>query len=191
MRTLAMLAALIACGSPTERSYTLGELDLARYTFGLPVTGDGTLVVSTSLIKPRDWSTATGQVRLSCDSCTLGDDHAPARGIMYGPPGTTVEFGHLTFDSVEARADITDGHIAGHARLRSPDLELDAKVGGTFVRLDVCVRYRPTDALLARDRRLHALLSMLGVERADDGWFYITVDGAASDVRARSLRCEV
>jgi hypothetical protein len=189
------LVVLAACSSRSERSYGLDDLPVTAWTAGLPVTGDGKLVVALSPAEPTDWSVVTGHVTFTCDGCTLGDDRAQLQIEFWDSKG--VDFGHLTFDTVRARADFAGGRVRVTAEWRSPELELDAVVHGELApaaadtRLDGCVRFRPTDALRQRDVKLHALVSITGAPADDAGRFFITLDGTLGEMRRLGKICEL
>src|SRR5262249_13842638 len=152
------------CGEPAEpRIYTLDALPVTEWTLGLPVHGDGKLLVALFPREITDWSRATGFVTFTCDRCTLGDDTSKL-GVL----DEHVDFGHIAFDTVRARADFADGRMHLVVRWRSADMTLDADVNGTLSRdaadiaLDGCVSFVPTDALLKRDPKTHAVLSITG-----------------------------
>jgi hypothetical protein len=195
MTRFAVLAALAACSSPSsERTYWLDELHLQQY-IDLPVDGDGKLVVSKSLIDPADWSTVRGHAIFLCEHCTLGDDRATLPAPAALDPG--IYFGHLTFDSIDARADFADGKVHARASVQSTDLELEVRVDGTLAKqvnestLGGCIRFRPTDALRGRDPKMHTLLEITGAERDDIGWFHIMLQGRPADLKWRAKRCDL
>jgi hypothetical protein len=188
-----LLAALVACSSPSrERTYALDELDVQRFTLGLPVDGDGKLVVSESLVAVTDWSAARGHATFDCDGCTLGDDRATVPGFW----GSDVPFGHVTFDTVAARVDFADGRMHATSQWHSPDFELVGKLDGTLakqnddIELQGCIKFRPTDELLARDPKLYAVFSTTGAERDNAGWFAIAIEGRIGDLKRFARRCE-
>ncbi len=196
MRLFSILTLLVACSNPSERVYALDELNVQRFTLGLPVRGDGKLVVSASLIAPADWSTVRGHAMFSCDDCTLGDDRTPLRDFLWaGPEG--IPFGHVTFDSVYGRADFADGRLNVRSEWRSPDLEVEGKVDGTLakqeddIELIGCVKFRPTQALLERDPKLYALFGTTGAEMDEQGWFDISIQGRLADARRLARPCEL
>jgi hypothetical protein len=193
VRTFVLL--LAACSSTSTPTYSLVDLPVTRWTAGLPVTGDGTLVVALTPAAPTNWAKATGHVTFTCDRCTLGDDRAQLQIEFMG--ATAIDFGHLTFDTVRARADFAGGQVVLVSQWRSPEVELDAKVTGVLARssadtrLDGCVRFRPTDALHRRDQKLFDMLSLTGAWRDDRGYFYIRLDGTLGEMRKLPQRCDV
>jgi hypothetical protein len=191
---LPLVLAVAACGpSPQPQIYTLASLPIEEWTLGLPVHGDGRLVV---VLFPRhitDWSRATGFVDFKCDRCTLGDDKAKMHVEGFGD----AEFGHITFDSVRARADFADGRVHLVVRWRSPDMTLDADVKGTLapapedIALDGCVVFAPTDALLRRDPKTHAVVSLTGAPLREDGRYTIRIEGTLGKMRKLAQLCDV
>ena len=181
------LIALAAC-SPAVRVYELDELPVEEWTAGLPVRGDGTLVVA--LPRPGDWSRAAGIVAFSCDGCTLGDDRTKATLPYFG----RVDFGHLTFTTAQAHVTFRDGRVRFVAQLRSPDVTFDADVDGVLAaraehtELAGCIRFAVHDTLLERDPRTHALLSVTGAPRVD-GHYYIRVRGTVGAMRLLGEVC--
>jgi hypothetical protein len=193
MRMVIALTALCACSS--DRTYALGELDAKHYTFGLPVTGTGKLVVSESLVAPDDWSTVHGVAAFGCDDCVLGDDRTGV-GDLFGF-GSDIPFGHIAFDSVYGRAELADGKLSVRVEWRSADLDLVASIDGTLakraddIQLHGCVTWRPAAALRERDPKLYALFSVLGAPVDDAGWFHVEVQGTVGDPRRLALPCTV
>lgn len=182
-------------GSEPRRTYTLAELPVREWTAGLPVTGNGTLVVELTPASPTDWSTVRGRVDFICDGCTLGDDRSKLQ-VDTGF-GAGVDFGHLTFDSVRARARFADGRVRLVTRWRSPELALDAEVGGTLapasndVAIAGCVQFRVADALATRDPKLHAVLTSTGAPRDEHGNYFIKLAGTLGAMRRMGAVCSV
>ena len=185
-----VLLALFGCSSPLQ-IYSLDELPVEDWTGGLPVRGDGKLLVALS--QRGDWSAARGVVGFTCDDCTLGDDRAKLDLGDFG----AVEFQHLTFDTVRMRAEFRDGLVRVTSQWRSRDMTLDADIDGVLapraedIELAGCVVFRPTDALRERDPRMHSLLSVTGAPSDDDGQFYIRLSGTLGAMRRRGEICEL
>jgi hypothetical protein len=191
---LLVLVALAACGrAPEPQIYMLRDLPITEWTLGLPVTGDGWAVVALYPREVTDWTRATGFVELRCDGCTLGDDKAKMHLDAYGD----IEFGHITFDSVRARADFADGRMHLVVHWRSRDMTLDADVKGTLapaaedVVLDGCVVFAPTDALLRRSPQTHAMVTTTGAPLREDGRYTIRIDGTLGKMRRLAQLCDV
>jgi hypothetical protein len=193
MRSLLLLAAAGCSSGSSERVYSLDELPVREWTLGLPVSGDGTLRVSKSLLAVDDWSQAKGHAVFNCDGCELGDNYAR---MQLGEPFDDIPFSYLTFDELSARADFGDGHMHLTSRWRSPDFELDGRVDATLAktaadsRLDGCVVFRPTDVLRERDPKLHALVAVTGANTNEAGWFMIAIGGTLGDMKALARTCQ-
>lgn len=194
------VALLASCGARTDvRSYSLDQLPVREWTLGLPVSGDGKLVVTSSLIAPSDWAAVTGHATFTCDGCTLGDDTTQL--LLPVPPNTwtgdAIDFGHLTLDTVSARAEFADGRMHLVSHWSSPELELDARVEGELHKTAAdtqvmgCVRFRPTDVLERRDPRLYAIATTTGAPRDEAGWYFIKLEGSPTDLRRLGLNCQM
>src|SRR5689334_12894974 len=195
MRFVAFIPVLVACSSSSsERVYSLEDLELEKF-IGLPVSGDGRLVVSKSLISPTNWSNVRGHATFVCEGCALGDDHTTLKDFVWAPP-EGLQFGHLALGEIDGRADFGDGHVKARMSVRSEDLEIVVRVDGVLanrkedVTLNGCIQFRPADALRERDPRMHALLSVTGAESDDAGWFYISLEGPVGELRRYAKRCE-
>ena len=194
MRALALIA-LAACGGDADRVYWLDELPTREWTAGLPVSGDGKLVVSKSLLGVRDWSTARGRAIFSCVDCTLGDDRTNLDVKIFDDAG--MPFSHLTLDTVSARADFADGRMVLTAQWRSPEFELDAHVTAVLAKtphdsvVSGCVKFRPTERLLERDPRLFALSSITGAPLDDAGVYSIRLEGPYGRIRLLGRDCQL
>ena len=168
---------------------------MTSWTAGLPVSGDGTLVVALTPAEPTSWAKVTGHVTFTCDRCTLGDDRAQLQISFWGV--SAIDFGHLTFETVRARADFADGRVHLTSTWRSPDLELDARVTGKLganaedTQLDGCVMFRPTAALRRRDPKLHDLISLTGAPIDDAGRYNIKLEGTLGNPRRLAKTCEL
>jgi hypothetical protein len=192
MRLFVLL--LVGCSpSSSERVYSLDELPVREWTLGLPVSGDGTLRVSKSLLAVDDWSQAKGHVIFNCDGCELGDNYAR---MQLGEPIGDIPFSYLAFDELSARADFADGRMHLTSRWRSPEFELDARVDATLAktaadsRIDGCVVFRGTDVLRERDPKLHALIGVTGANVNEAGWFIIAIDGTFGDMKPLARTCQ-
>lgn len=191
---LVVLVVLAGCaGEPEPRIYALADLPVTEWTLGLPVTGDGKLLVALFPRTVTDWTRTTGFVDFTCDRCTLGDDRTPLDLDFFGEHG--IDFGHITFDRVHARADFADGRMRLVVRWRSPDMTLDADVTGTLapaaadIALDGCVAFEPTDALLKRAPRTHAIVATTGAPMREDGRFTIRIAGTFGKMRRLGQSC--
>ena len=183
------LALVFVAACTQEHYYALDDLPVTEWTAGLPVSGDGRLVV---WLAGRDWSNTVGFVRFRCDDCTLGDGHTDMAFDRYGQP---IDFGRLALGDVRGALDFADGHVTLTTRWRSRDFELDAYVRGTLapraadIALDGCVVFRPTPALLAHDPRMHALASVTGAPLDPQGRFTIELAGTLGKMRMLGEVC--
>lgn len=199
---LIALAALAACGSSHDapashaRAYSLAELGLARYAGGLPVGGEGTLTVDLSVDPTQpvgDWSKVTGTVAFDGRGVTLGDDHAVIHAGR-GAFGGDLDFGHVTLDTATARVRVDGGraHVTATARGDvDADLSLDVtlRARADDAQLAGCIAYKPSDRLLHRDAKTHALFSLLGAPLAPDGRYAIAIRGTAGAPRFLPETC--
>jgi hypothetical protein len=190
----------MACSSSApERTYWLDDLHLDK-AIGLPVTGDGKLVVSRSLIDPSDWSNVTGHATFLCEDCAIGDDRATLHlddWYWSMPGGADLYVGRLAFPAIEARADVTAGRVHATATTTSPDVEIAIRIDGTLAKtiadsdLNGCIRFRPTAALQARDPKLYSLLNMTGASQDAQGWFHIALEGRAGSLKRLAKPCAI
>jgi hypothetical protein len=182
---------LAACSSPPEHIFTLDDLPVREWTSGLPVSGDGRLIV---FLAGEDWASTVGYVRFRCDGCTLGDDHAQLKLEMFEDG---IDFGHITFDTVRASLDFADGRLRMTTQWRSRDMELDAKIDGVLtprandIALDGCITFRPTPALLARDPKMHAIISTTGAPLGPDDRYAIKIEGPLGKMRRLGQVCDL
>jgi hypothetical protein len=180
---------LAACGPP-EHVFTLDDLPVKEWTAGLPVSGDGRLLV---WLAGADWPSTVGFVRFRCDGCTLGDDETKMKLAMFEDG---IDFGHITFDTVRADIDFADGKFELTTNWRSPDFELDATVDGTLapraedIAFEGCIVFRALPPLLARDPKTHAIVSTTGAPIGADGRYMIRISGAVRNMRRLGQVCE-
>ena len=166
----------------------LDDLHLDK-AIGLPVSGDGKLVVSKSLIDPADWAKVSGHATFLCEDCAIGDDHATLGSDLY--------FGRIAFPAIEARADVTSGRVHATATTTSPDVEISIRLDGTLAKnledsdVNGCIRFRPTAALKERDPKMFALLSVTGADQDDQGWFHIALEGRAGSMKRLAKPCAI
>jgi hypothetical protein len=181
------------------------RLDLATLPtedwFALPARG--TVVVDARVVVPidhgrRDLRRARGHIGLRCDGpCQVGDDVArlaAAGAAAIAPDG--IAFGHLSLDGLDVELTIADGHArVTRFALASPDLELSVELDASLdrgldaARLRGCVRFRATEALRARDPRLHGLLALLGSQVDDRGRASLAIDGTFGAPRVAPRPC--
>ena len=167
---------------------------------GLPTSGRGQIALDVH-VTGTDLRTAEGAISLGCPAgCVLGDDKSnlhiapsPSRA-MFGPGG--LAFGHLTVDHFAAK--VTVGH--GRADLASfewasPDVELLVSGGVTLAaaldksQVDVCVRFKPSEALRVRDPKTYAMLSLTGAPLDPDGRYDIRIEGSLGEPKRLGLVC--
>ena len=183
------LVLLAACTQ--EHYYAIDDLPVTEWTAGLPVSGDGRLVV---WLAGKDWSNTVGFVRFRCDDCMLGDDRAQMKIEQVEDP---FDFGRLALGDVRADLDFAGGHVTMTTQWRSADFELDAHVLGTLapraedIVLEGCITFRPTAALLAHDPKMHALASITGAPLDADGRFAIKLAGTLGKMRKLGEVCSV
>lgn len=179
----------------------LSELPIARFVGGVPAQGTIELGANINVplggngIDPRG---AKGRLAFRCvGHCQLGDDHAriqlPGIGAF---TDDGLEFSHVDLDGLEAHVQVADGHVRlTEWRLASADLDLDVDLDITLApnprasTIDACVRFRPTDALLARDPKLHAMLSLASPVRGPDDRQHVTITGSVSAPRVLPRVC--
>jgi hypothetical protein len=179
-----------AC-SPT---YTLDELPITEWTAGLPVSGDGELVVNLWGPHPDDWRYAVGEVMFACRDCVLGDDHAKLDIAFWDEKA--IDFGRLALGDVGMCAAFEGGRVDIVARWRSVEFELDAHVRGVLARdasnteLDGCVVFRGLEPLRARDPKVDAMVSLAGAPRDETGRFAIKIEGTLGEMKRLAQLCE-
>lgn len=191
MRLVLSLAILTACGGSDVRTYTLDELPVLEWTSGIPVHGDGKLVVSNSLVAPRDWSTVKGHATFTCNGCTLGDDRTKVLPDLV-PGGVQVP--PIALDRVDARADFADGRMHLSSTWRSGELELDAEINGVLAeraddtQLDGCIRLRALDT---RDPKLRSVIEAMIGGPAPDGSHVVTLGGTLGAMTIKPEVCDI
>ncbi len=193
MRSLLLLA-IAACGHRAT-TYDLDDLPVTAWTAGLPVRGDGQLLVTLVPLHPSDWSHVTGTVDFACDGCTLGDDRAKLDIPSWDGDDRGVPFGHLTFDTVRAHAAFAGGHVHLTSHWRSSEFVLDADVSGTLapaaddIEISGCVAFRVLEPLRRRDPKLHALLSITGAPIDERGTYHIKLAGTLGKLKRLGRDC--
>lgn len=192
------LALLLLVACKDEHVYALEDLPVEAWTGGLPVEGDGRLIVWLAQPDAPRWTNAVGFVRFRCDDCRLGDGIAKLQvsGLEDVTDGG-LAFPGLDLGSVTAAAAFAGGHVTLTTTWRSDDFVLDAKVRGDLapaaedIVLRGCVRFRASDALRARDPKMHAIAVTTGAPLAADGAFTIELAGTLGNMRRLPRVCEL
>jgi hypothetical protein len=164
---LVLLMMLGACRD--EHVFPLDELPVEAWTGGLPIEGDGRLLVWLAHAQ-NDWSNAVGFVRFRCEDCRLGDGLAKMRVPGYDEG---MVFPGIELGSVYAALDFAEGEVNLTTTWRSGDFVLEAKVIGKLAKraediaLEGCVRFGPTAGLRERDPRMHAIVVTTGASQIE------------------------
>lgn len=169
----------------------------------LPVSGTADIdidVKAPAKAGVRDYSHATGHVILHCAGCRLGDDKATLQlpsgraSVLSAAP---LYVGHIDFDRVDIEVAIEDGKARVKAfSVASKDVEISVAGDATLekaladMRVDLCVRFKPTDELMKRDPKTHALVSTTGAAVAADGFFHIKLTDRVRSLRKLAMICD-
>ncbi len=201
--------ASVALGVATDASgtrYTIPNTLVALESpalgqpLGLPTSGRGQIALDVH-VTGTDLRTAEGAISLGCPAgCVLGDDRAnlhisQSRGrAMFAPDG--LAFGHLTIDHFAAKVTVARGRAdLASFEWTSPDVELLVSGGVTLAaalnksQLDICVRFKPSEALRVRDPKTYALLSLTGAPLDTDGRYDIRIEGPLGDPKRLGRVC--
>lgn len=177
----------------------LADLPVSAWV-GLPARG--TIEVDAALRIPvvdgqRRYDRAKGTIAVRCVAgCQLGDDHA--RLAMPDGPllGGDVAVSHLDLGGFDVELTAADGHArVSRWTLGSTDLELHVDLDVALApalddaALDGCVRFRPTDALARRDRRLHDLVTLASPFRGPDQDHRVQIAGTVARPRLLARMC--
>ena len=165
---------------------------------GLPVTGLADIAIDLKVPSAggkRDYRKAAGTIAFACPTgCTIGDD--VAKLVTSHVPSQGIPFGHVTFDKVDVRMQIDNGHVKiTRWQLESKDLTLALKLDIDLATeladslLDGCVRFKASESLEQRDPTTAAVINTSGAVRGPDGFFSIKVDGNVGQRRFLNLTC--
>ncbi len=169
---------------------------VAEVMSGLPMSGLADITVDLSVPKADGkarYRQATGSVAFACSAgCTLGNDRTKLSVRGAGE----VDFGHIKLDSVDARAELRDGHVdLTRWALASKDLTFDATLRIELAdvladsTLDGCMWFKPDPGLLVRDPKTHALISTTGASPDADGLFQIKISGRIGARKYLAQQC--
>jgi len=203
MRTswLVLSTLLAACSSgkqaspPHQARYKLEALPYLAFTMGLPISGQTSVKVDSTLLGVTDWTTAHGVASIRCDGCRVGNDVAR---LQVTKPATTSEglpFGHLELGQGSLSVGFAGGALLFEGELQSPELELHATVTGTAAkvlgdtRITGCVQFRATEALRQRDPETYAVVLATGAVTDAEGWSTITIEGTIDHPRRLGKTC--
>ncbi len=183
------------------KQVSLAKLPVADKV-GLPVSGTADVMVDIAIPKTAgtlDYAKATGSISITCTQCQLGDDHTKLRlgdELMAALDIDGIAFGHLTAHRLEATFIIANGRLVLRTfKLASPDIELTFSLAlDLAIDLDAsvvrgCLRFRPTEALRARDPKLFDLLRLTGAARSDDGFEQVQLAGTFGTVKRLGRPC--
>jgi type II secretion system protein N len=174
----------------------LAEIPQVAEAMGLPVGGKADIMIDVTIPKHRRqpaFSEAKGEVQLSCTACQLGDDVTKLKLKTRGDRadsflGDGIAFGHLTFDKIELRAKITNGHIAIERwAFESQDLALTLE--GTIdlddhpqrSKINGCLSFAIKPELERRDPKTASLLALTGAMIGEDRQYHIGLRGSVGD----------
>ena len=180
-----------------RRDVPLAEMPIiAQSLWGLPMTGMGNVAID--LAAPRvdgrvRVGQASGTIALSCPAgCTLGDGRTT---LAFGGLGE-VDFGVLTFDSLDIRASVQDGRaeittwqlvskdIELHARMR---IALDDDLASST--LDGCVWFKESPALVKSQPKTAAVIQTTGANVNRDGLYSIRITGTLGASKRLAQEC--
>ncbi len=170
---------------------------VAEVMSGLPMSGLADITVDLTVPKvdgkPR-YGQTTGSIAFACPKgCTLGDDRTKLSLRDLGD----VDFNHLTLGTLDARAEVRDGHVnLTKWELVSTDLTFHARLQIDLVdaladsKIDGCLWFKPDPSLLARDPKMHALISTTGATPDADGVFQIKISGRIGARKYLAQQCK-
>jgi len=203
MRTpwIAVFFVFAACSSGKEVSpphpirYKLQSLPYMQATRGLPVSGDTTLKIDSTLVGVTDWTTAKGLARFDCTVCRVGNDLARLEVRNLADTGGGLPFGHLDFAASSLTVTFVPGSMQLAAELHSSDVELHARVAGRVAKvlgdtsITGCVQFRATEALRQRDAQTYAVMMSTGALTDREGWSNIAIEGTIANPRMIGRTC--
>jgi len=167
-----------------RREVPLREMPVASLLAGLPMSGFADIAIDLTVPitnGKHDYRKASGSLAFVCPTgCTVGDDVTQLQ--IPGLGG--ISFGHLTFDKVDVRAELDDGHVKlTRWQLESPDLTLHATLAIDLAAeladstLDGCLRFKASPSLARRDPRTAAMIATTGAVLGPDGTYSIKIAG--------------
>jgi hypothetical protein len=191
-----VLAVLAACKSHAPQFQPVDREVVARWTGGLPISGDLRSKVDLSVDPAQpveDWSKVTGRVELACEHCVIGDDRTKlSMGGLVGD----LELGHIDLGKIAANATFADGKVHIVGSVSSPESEVHVRVDGKLAKraedtqIDGCVRFRPLDPLRQRDPKAFDVMLITGAERRADGLFAIKLAGKLGEMVRLNRDCK-
>ncbi len=169
---------------------------VAEVMSGLPMSGLANITVDVTVPKvdgKARYRQATGSFAFACPTgCTLGNDRAK---LVLRDLGE-IDVGHVTFDRIDARAELADGHVKlTRWELVSKDLVFNASLRIELAdvladsTLDGCMWFKPAPGLLERDPKTHALISTTGATADADGFFQIKIGGRIGARKYLAQQC--
>jgi type II secretion system protein N len=181
-----------------RREVPLHEMPVASVLAGLPMSGLADIAIDLTVPSAggkHDYRKASGTIAFGCPTgCTIGDD--VTKLVPSRHPDDAISFGHVTFDKVDVRVQIDQGHVkVTRWQLESKDLTLAVKLDIDLATelvdslLDGCVRFKPSRALEQRDPKTAAIISATGAPRGPDGFFSIKVGGQVGQRRLLGQAC--
>jgi type II secretion system protein N len=181
----------------TGRALDLGQIPGLESATRLPLAGVVKVDVDLALPKGR-FSEAGGEATLECKGCSVGDGKAkvPLGNNSFFSEGLTVP--KIGLGNVEGKITVDRG-TAKIASLETHSADLDLKVEGdvtlrdppNFSSVNVCVAFRPTQALIKRDPKFEVLSQAPDLQNAKrpDGYYTVRMSGRLDALFAVPARC--
>jgi len=181
-----------------RREVPLHDMPVASVLGGLPMTGLADIAIDLTVpgaAGKHDFRKASGTIAFGCPTgCTIGDD--VARLVTSGLAHDGLPFGHVTFDKVDLRMQVDQGHVkVTRWQLESKDLTLAVKLDIDLATaladslLDGCVQFKASPALEQRDPRTAAMIDTTGALRGPDGLFSIKIGGRVGQRKLMAQAC--
>jgi hypothetical protein len=172
-------------------------MSMGRWLLGIPMRGMAEVDIEVAAPIENGvtkYSKAHGTIAMGCATgCVLGDDKAK---LDLGPD-MQVELGHLDFDKLALKMTVDNGHAkVTKWTLESGDLklalDLDITLADNFSesKIDGCVRFAPTEGLMKRQPKTHALISTTGANMVGD-MFAIRLGGTIGGTKRLAQACDV
>lgn len=176
----------------------LREMPVASVLAGLPMTGLADIAIDLTVPGAggkHDYPKASGSIAFGCPTgCTVGDD--VSKIVISSLANDGVSFGHVTFDKVDVRVEVKQGHVkVTRWQLESKDLTLDVKLDIDLAAelanstLDGCLRFKASPSLEQRDPKTAAAINVTGAPRSPDGFFSIKVTGTVGQRKLLGQAC--